>query len=111
MAEPRPSMVYVQPTTAETQAQAQAQPTAPKSPGWMEKGIRTAWTVLCFLVFCGFSFFLGWHLKGWHFTAYYDAPGNGSYLGAKPAGIHVPMEPDSQISQANGGSRNADSTH
>jgi|GEM_PF-5261745 len=53
--------------------------------------IHGAWTVLCFLIFCGFSFFMGWHLKGWHFSAYYEAPAGGSYIGAKPV---------TQISQA-----------
>lgn len=106
MAEPRPSMLYVQPgPTPEKQAQdQQVTPTPAKPPGWfqtnLEKTTRAAWTVLCFLVFCGFSFFLGWHLKGWHVSAWYDAPGGGSYLGAKPASVSVPGEPDPQISQA-----------
>jgi hypothetical protein len=104
MAEARPSMLYVQPTAPqEGQAQPTQQQQPVKEPGWlqthMEKTRRAAWTALCFVVFCGFSFFLGWHLKGWHFSAYYDAPG-GSYLGAKPAAVTVPTEPDPQISQA-----------
>ena len=105
MADPRPSMVYVQPAgTPEAQPQNQPaeQPTKPSGgmKAGMEKTIHTAWTILCFVVFCTCSFFMGWHLKGWHFSAYYESPANGSYLGAKPASISVPVEPDPQISQA-----------
>jgi hypothetical protein len=98
MVEERPSMLYVQQATAGGQAsQGEKITETPAKPtGWfkqdMEKGIRAAWTALCFIVFCGFSFFLGYYLKGWHFSAYYDAPGGGSYLGAKPM--------QQQISQA-----------
>lgn len=72
--EPQPQQVQQQ------QVQSSAQMTGPSV---LSRVIRTAWTIVCFLVFCGFSFFLGWHMKGWHFSAYYEAP-NASYVGAKP---------------------------
>ncbi len=103
MAEPRPSMLYVQQSTAQ-QEQAQPQPQAePQKPAGIrpsfENVIRIAWTMTCFLVFCGFSFFLGWHLRGWHFSAYYEAP-TVDLVGAKTA-YHAPAPRQSeQLSQA-----------
>lgn len=62
--------------------------------------IRAIWTALCFTVFCGFSFFLGWHMRGWHFSAYYEAP-SVDLMGAKTA-YHAPVitTPPDDISQA-----------
>lgn len=104
MAEQRPSMLYVQQTGApQEQAQPQQQ-TEPQNPSWLQQGveqfIRPAWTVLCFLVFCGFSYFLGWHMRGWHFSAYYEAP-TVDLMGAKTA-YHAPVitTPPDDISQA-----------
>jgi hypothetical protein len=65
-----------------------------------ENAVRIIWTMMCFSVFCGFSFFLGWHLRGWHFSAYYEAP-DVDMLGAKTA-YHAPAmtQPTADISQA-----------
>jgi hypothetical protein len=70
----------------------------------IENAVRIAWTMLCFLVFCGFSFFLGWHLKGWHFSAYYEGP-NVDVVGAKlsyqnQAPTQPTLQPPTDISQA-----------
>ena len=102
MAEPRPSMLYVQQTgpQQDQQAQPQAEPQKPASIRiGFENVIRIAWTMTCFLVFCGFSFFLGWHLRGWHFSAYYEAP-TVDLVGAKTA-YHAPAPQQlEQLSQA-----------
>ena len=77
---------------------------APAQPAGIRHGvenmIRIAWTMTCFVVFCGFSFFLGWHLRGWHFSAYYEAP-TVDLMGAKTA-YHAPVitTPPDDISQA-----------
>ena len=102
MTEPRPSMLYVQQSAAQ-QEQAQGQPQSePRKPGMlpgMEGFFRAVWTMTCFTVFCGFSFFLGWHLRGWHFSAYYEAPAV-DLMGAKTA-YHAPViRPPADISQA-----------
>jgi hypothetical protein len=103
MAEPRPSMLYVQQTGTQQDQQSQSQ-TEPQKPSWIQQGIeqfvRPSWTVLCFLVFCGFSFFLGWHSRGWHFSAYYEAP-SVDLVGAKTAYHAQPVtQPPADISQA-----------
>lgn len=49
----------------------------PSGPNFIERAVHSVWTGLCFAVFGGFCLMLGWHLRGWHFTAYYissDAP-------------------------------------
>jgi len=100
MAGTRPDMaqavVYTTPPVQQTNPAPQQQP-EPQKQSWGEVAkaktnsfIHGAWTVLCFVVFCGFSFFMGWHSRGWHFSAYYDSP-SVSYVGAKP---------ETQISQA-----------